>query len=66
VDKGGRLLLVGDPPAYGILTDGWGDYAGLDSDATHLNSLAARFDLVFQPDYLYTPPNMRTTIATSV
>jgi hypothetical protein len=53
VDKGGRLLLVGDPTRYGILTDEWGDYAGLDSDATYLNSLAARFDLVFQPDYLY-------------
>ncbi|MBN1135435.1 MAG: hypothetical protein JXM73_02570, partial [Anaerolineae bacterium] len=53
VDKGGRLLLVGDPTRFGILTDEWGDYAGLDSDATHLNSLAAQFDLIFQPDYLY-------------
>ena len=53
VDKGGRLLLVGDPTRFGILTDEWGDYAGLDSDATHLNSLAAQFDLVFQSDYLY-------------
>ncbi len=53
VDKGGRLLLVGDPTRYGILTDDYGDYAGLDSDATHLNSLAARFDLIFQADYLY-------------
>ncbi len=53
VDKGGRLLLVGDPTRYGVLMDDYGDYAGLDSDATHLNSLAARFGLVFQPDYLY-------------
>ncbi len=53
VDKGGRLLLVGDPTRFGVLMDEYGDYAGLDSDATHLNSLAAQFDLVFQPDYLY-------------
>jgi len=53
VDKGGRLLLVGDPTRFGILMDEWGEYAGLDSDATHLNSLAAQFDLVFQSDYLY-------------
>jgi hypothetical protein len=53
VDKGGRLLLVGDPTRYGVLMDEWGEYAGLDSDATHLNSLSAQFDLVFQPDYLY-------------
>lgn len=53
LDKGGRLLLVGDPTRYGILLDDYGDYAGLDSDATHLNDLAAQFGLVFQPDYLY-------------
>jgi len=53
VDKGGRLLLVGDPTRYGVLMDEYGDYAGLDSDATHLNSLSAQFDLVFQADYLY-------------
>ena len=53
VDKGGRLLLIGDPTRYGVLVDELGDYAGLDSDATHLNSLAAQFDLIFQPDYLY-------------
>jgi hypothetical protein len=53
VDKGGRLLLAGDPTRYSVLLNDAGDYAGLDSDSSHLNDLAAEFGLVFQPDYLY-------------
>ena len=37
VDKGGRLLLVADPTRYGVLSDDYGNYVGMDSDATHLN-----------------------------
>ncbi len=53
VDKGGRLLLVTDPTRFGVLYDEWGEYAGLDHDAPHMNDLATRFGLVFQADYLY-------------
>ena len=53
VEKGGRLLLVTDPTRYDVLYDELGDYAGMDNDSPHLNDLAARFDLVFQEDYLY-------------
>jgi hypothetical protein len=53
VDKGGRLLLVTDPSRFGILYNEWGEYAGVDPDAAHANSLAARFGLLFQADYLY-------------
>ena len=53
VDRGGRLLLVADATHYSALTDEWGYLIGLDHDAPHLNSLAARFGVFFQPDYLY-------------
>ena len=53
VDRGGRLLLVADATHYSALTDEWGYLIGLDHDAPHLNSLAAQFDVFFQPDYLY-------------
>jgi len=53
IDKGGRLLLVADPTRYSILLDDYGDFAGLDSDSSHINDLAAQFGVVFQPDYLY-------------
>jgi hypothetical protein len=53
VDKGGRLLLVADPTRYGVLLDDYGNYVGMDSDATHLNDLAAQFGLIVQSDYLY-------------
>jgi hypothetical protein len=53
VDKGGRLLLVTDPSRFGILYNEWGDYAGVDPDASHANTLAAPFGLLFQDDYLY-------------
>jgi hypothetical protein len=47
------LLLVTDPSRYDVLYDEWGTYTGLDNDVAHINGLAARFGLVFQPDYLY-------------
>jgi hypothetical protein len=53
VAKGGRLLLVTDPSRYQVLYDEWGDFAALDADVAHINSLATRFGLVFQADYLY-------------
>jgi len=53
VEKGGRLLLIADPSRYEVLYDEAGDYAGLDSDVPHINSLAATFGLFFQDDYLY-------------
>ncbi|HNS50636.1 MAG TPA: hypothetical protein PKO09_05585 [Anaerolineae bacterium] len=53
VGRGGRLLLVSDAAHYTALYDDWGWLVGLDHDAPHLNSLAARFGLQFQPDYLY-------------
>ena len=49
VDKGGRLLLVTDPTRYGIEYDEW-DNPILDTDVPHINDLAARFGLLFQPD----------------
>jgi hypothetical protein len=52
VDKGGRLLLVTDPTRFTVETDELGNYT-LDYDAPHMNGLAARFDLLFQSDYLY-------------
>jgi hypothetical protein len=53
VEKGGRLLLVADPTRYDVILDEFGDFVGFDNDSPHLNDLAARFDLVFQEDYLY-------------
>ena len=53
VQRGGRLLLVADAAHYSAIYDDWGWLVGLDHDAPHLNSLAARFGLQFQPDYLY-------------
>ncbi len=53
VDKGGRLLLVADPTRFGVVLDDYGQFAGLDSDVSHLNDLAAQFGVLFQSDYLY-------------
>lgn len=52
VDKGGRLLLVTDPTRFSIEFDD-PDTPILDPDVPHINDLAARFGLIFQPDYLY-------------
>ena len=53
VSKGGRLLLAADPTRFGIVIDEEGVLVGVDSDVSYINDLAARFGLVFQPDYLY-------------
>ncbi len=53
VEKGGRLLLVTDPTRYQPLYDDWDYLVGFDSDVNGINELAARFGLVFRPDYLY-------------
>jgi hypothetical protein len=52
VDKGGRLLLITDPTRFTVETDDLGSFT-LDYDTPHVNELAARFDLLFQSDYLY-------------
>lgn len=53
VAKGGRLLLIADPTRFDVVYDEEGGLVGLDSDVSHINDLASRFGLVFQPDYLY-------------
>jgi hypothetical protein len=53
VTKGGHLLLITDPTRYGFIYDELGYAIALDSDAQHINDLAARFGLLFQDDYLY-------------
>jgi hypothetical protein len=53
VSKGGRLLLAADPTRFGVVLDEEGVLVGVDSDVSYINDLAARFGLVFQPDYLY-------------
>jgi hypothetical protein len=53
VAKGGHLLLVTDPTRYGFIYDESGYAIALDSDAQHMNDLAAWFGLLFQDDYLY-------------
>jgi len=53
VNKGGRLLLLTDPTRFDVLYDDLGYFVGLDHDVSHVNDLAATFDLVFQSDYLY-------------
>ncbi|MGD2206752.1 MAG: DUF4350 domain-containing protein, partial [Anaerolineae bacterium] len=52
VDRGGRLLLVTDPTRFAVEFNEL-DLPVLDSDAPHINDLAAQFDLLFQTDYLY-------------
>ncbi len=56
VDRGGRLLLVGDPTRFNLVFDEE-DIFGLDptflADPIPLNSLANEFDISFNGDYLY-------------
>ena len=52
VMKGGRVLLVTDPSRYGVAYDEL-ENPIVDDDVPHINGLAARFGLQFQPDYLY-------------
>jgi hypothetical protein len=55
VDRGGRLLLVGDPTRFTVeFDDDFFDYNfSIDSDEIPLNSLANEFDLAYSGDYLY-------------
>ena len=56
VDRGGRLLMVGDPTRFEVVIDESDPFAftfQLDSDRIPLNSLANEFDLIFNGDYLY-------------
>ncbi len=57
VERGGRLLLIGDPARFqvGYIEDDFGfilDYF-IESDALPLNNLAHEFDITFEGDYLY-------------
>ena len=56
VDRGGRLLLVGDPTRFNLVFDEE-DFFGLAptllADQIPLNSLANEFDIAFNGDYLY-------------
>jgi hypothetical protein len=57
VQRGGRLLMVGDPTRFEIVFDEEEDFDpfsySIDTDEIALNSLANAFDLVFNGDYLY-------------
>lgn len=55
VDRGGRLLLVGDPTNFfvSIEEDFFGFQFRINTDDIPLNTLANRFNIIFQGDYLY-------------
>jgi hypothetical protein len=55
VDRGGRLLLVGDPTRFtvSIEEDLFSFTFSIDSDKLPLNSLGNEFDIIFNDDYLY-------------
>jgi hypothetical protein len=57
VERGGRLLLVGDPTRFELTFDEEEDFDpfsySIETDDIALNSLANAFDLVFNGDYLY-------------
>ncbi len=55
VDRGGRLLMVGDPTRFlvGFEEDAVSITYTIDNDDIPLNSLANAFDIVYQGDYLY-------------
>lgn len=53
VERGGRLLLVGDPTRFNVDWDEYSEYPDILSSARFLNDLAAPFDLTFEEDYLY-------------
>ncbi len=54
VDRGGRLMLVGDPSRFVVLEDEEDFFTfEIDSDELPLNSVANAFDIVFNGDYLY-------------
>lgn len=55
VDRGGRLLLMGDPTRFDVAfyENDLSFSIEIDSDDMPLNSLANEFDIVFNGDYLY-------------
>jgi hypothetical protein len=56
VNRGGRVLMVGDPTRYEIIFDESDPFAfgfELNTNEIPLNSLANEFDLIFNGDYLY-------------
>lgn len=56
VERGGRLLLVGDPTRFNVIFDDTDPFlidVIIQSDEIPLNSLANHFDLTFIGDYLY-------------
>jgi hypothetical protein len=55
VDRGGRLLLVGDPTNFMVTVeeDFFGFDFRIDTDDIPLNTLANRFNIIFEGDYLY-------------
>ncbi|MCP4427462.1 MAG: hypothetical protein GY803_23480, partial [Chloroflexi bacterium] len=55
VERGGRLLLVGDPARFNVIFDEENIFAEVivETDPIPLNSLANEFDIAFNGDYLY-------------
>ncbi|RMH00644.1 MAG: hypothetical protein D6706_03375, partial [Chloroflexi bacterium] len=56
VDRGGRLLLVGDPTRFNVVFDEEDIFNfsfELETDKIPLNSVANEFDIIFKGDYLY-------------
>lgn len=55
VNRGGRLLMIGDPTRFEIVIeeDLFSFVVNLETDEIPLNSLANEFDIVFNGDYLY-------------
>ncbi|MCB9006845.1 MAG: hypothetical protein H6656_05685 [Ardenticatenaceae bacterium] len=55
VQRGGRLLLLGDPTRYNVIVeeDLFSFNVFVETDKIPLNSLANAFDIIFNGDYLY-------------
>lgn len=55
VERGGRLLLVGDPTRFNLIfsEDLFSFTYTVENDDIALNSLANEFDIIFNGDYLY-------------
>lgn len=55
VQRGGRMLLIGDPTRYNVVFDEENFFAPpvLEDDELPLNSLANEFDIIYKGDYLY-------------
>ncbi len=55
VERGGRLLLVGDPTRFNLIfsEDLFSFSYTVENDDIALNSLANEFDIIFNGDYLY-------------